>query len=294
MRGTLHLASADELPTYTAAMSYEARMLPSWLKYMGLTEPQFFALESEIASALNGNPLTREELIALVGKDKPPKVRELLKSGWGGILKPAARSGALCFGPSRGQSVTFVRPQAWLGGWRKVDPAAAITEFARRYLRVYGPATKGDFVRWSGRWSGAATSAWKRLADELITVSVGGVKADLLASDLESMRNAETSESVQLLPAFDPYILGHVNRNHLFERAYASRVTRAAGWISAVVLVGGSVKGTWTHRVDKNVLRVHVDSFSPLTARVKAQVRQRAETLAQAFTANGSAVTFEA
>lgn len=294
MRGTLHLASADDLPAYTAAMTYAAHMRPSWLNYMQLTEAQFIALGKEIASALNGNPLTREELIAAVGKGKSPKVIELLKSGWGGILKPAARSGALCFGPSRRQSVTFVRPQAWLGKWRDVDPDQAISEFARRYLRAYGPATKADFVRWWGSWSGVSVAAWRGLADELMSVSVGGVKADLLASDLESMRVAEIPESVQLLPAFDPYILGHVNRNHLFERAYASRVTRTAGWISAVVLVAGKVKGTWTHRIDKKVLRIHVESFHPLSAKVKTEVRKRAEFLAKALQVADAAVDFQA
>ena len=72
------------------------------------------------------------------------------------ILKPVARRGLLCFGPSRGASVTFVKPQQWLGAWREVDPDEALLEVARRYLRAYGPATSQGHVAHHGRPFSAA------------------------------------------------------------------------------------------------------------------------------------------
>lgn len=290
MRGTLHLAPAKDLPIYTAAMTYAARMRPSWLKYMQLTEPQFQDLAAEIGAALNGAPLTREELIAAVGKGKSPHIVDLLKSGWGGILKPAARSGKLCFGPNRGQSVTFVQPRTWLGSWRDVEPDQGLAEVARRYLRAYGPATKNDFARWWGNWPGVGVTAWKLLGPELVSVSVAGVRADLLRSDLESIRAASIDDSVQLLPLFDPYLLGHVNREHLFERAYAAKVSRTSGWISAVVLIAGRVQGTWTHAVEKNALRIRVEPFRPFKAKARAEIKRRADDLAQSLQLAGAAV----
>lgn len=291
MRGTLHLAPAKDLPIYTAAMTYAAGMRPSWLKYMQLTEPQFQDFAAEIGAALNGTPLTREELIAAVGKGKSPHIVGLLKSGWGGILKPAARSGTLCFGPNRGQSVTFVQPRSWLGSWRDVEPDEGLAEVARRYLRAYGPATKNDFARWWGNWPGIGLTAWKLLAPELVGVSIAGVRADILRADLESIQTASIDHSVRLLPLFDPYLLGHVNREHLFERAYAAKVSRTSGWISAVVLIGGSVKGTWTHAVQKNVLRIRVEPFGRLNAKAKAEIKRRAEELAQSLQLAGASVT---
>jgi DNA glycosylase AlkZ-like len=166
MRGTLHLARAEDLPLYSAAMRGRwMRMRPSYLKFMQITESEFWKLEEEIGAALDGRPLTREELIARVGKGKSPRIHELLRSGWGGILKPAARSGLLCFGPSRGQSVTFVSPRAWLRGWRALDPDEAIVEAARRYLHAFGPATKTDFAPGGARGRGSPTprgQAWRR------------------------------------------------------------------------------------------------------------------------------------
>src|SRR4029077_21279577 len=231
---------AEDLPLFTASMhSHWVRTRDAWLKYVQMNESEFMELIHGIGQALDGKALTREELIAVVGKGRSERVQAVLKSGWGGILKPVARSGLLCFGPSRGQSVTFVRPRQWLGTWRDVDPDAALVEVARRYLRAYGPATKNDFARWFGTWSGVGNAAWAGLAKDLVAVSIEGRRADLLAADLKHI-GAETSEaSVRLLPNFDPYLLGHLNRDHLFPSVHRARVSRTAGWISAVVLVDG-------------------------------------------------------
>src|SRR5262249_48956538 len=111
MRGTLHLARAADLPIYTAAMGRRyIKVANSWLKFWPLTEAELWQLTDDIGAALDGELMTREELIAVVAKGKPPRIRQALSSGWGGMLKPAARNGRLCFGPSRGQNVTFVNP----------------------------------------------------------------------------------------------------------------------------------------------------------------------------------------
>ena len=285
MRGTLHLARSEDLPVYVGAMGrhWVSQMRKSWLDYMQVTEGEFWAICEQIGAALDGTPITREALIAKVGRGRSEHVRQILKSGWGGMLKPAARNGLLCFGPSRGQSVTFVRPQSWLPTWRVVDPDDAIVEMARRYLRIYGPATKADFARWWGTWPGVANAAWKGLEQELVNVSVEGVPAQLLARDLTAMGGATASGEVRLLPLFDPYLMGYRNRDHLVDRAFLTRVSRTAGWISAVVLLGGRVAGTWTHSTAGQTVRVRIEPFGRLAPTVLSQVRDRAGELSQAL-----------
>jgi Winged helix DNA-binding domain len=286
MRGTLHLARSDDLPLLTAAMSRRwIGVRPSWLTWMQVTETELWRLVDDIGDALDGTPLTREELIAVVGRGRPARIREVLKSGWGGMLKPAARNGRLCFGPSRGQSVTFVSPRTWLKDWTDADAETAIVEVGRRYLRAYGPATKGDFARWWGAWPGAGRAAWTGLADELVAVTVGAQRMELLSSDLAEVREASFDERVRLLPLFDPYLLGHATRDHLFDRAFASKVSRTAGWISAVVLVDGTVVGTWTHAVAKKRMRINVTPFEPIPPTVKKAIQARADEIAAALSA---------
>ena len=68
-------------------------------------------------------------------------------------------------------------------------------------------------------------------------------------------------------------------------------MSRTAGWISAVVLVGGSVAGTWTHTLAGKRLSVAVTAFQPLPARVRSAVRLRAGEIAEALDASSAEVT---
>ena len=294
MRGTLHLAKSDDLPLYVGAMSalWKSQMRPSWLRYMETTEAEFWKIVDQVGSALDGKPLTREELVATVGKGKSERVRQLLGSGWGGMLKPAARSGLLCFGPNKGQSVTFVRPERWLASWRPVDKDQALALIARRNLSAYGPATKGDFTRWWGAWPGVGSAAWSALKDELLTVSVDGVTMQILEKDIDSLRRASVHEPVQMLPAFDTYLMGYATRTHLVDRAFAPRVSRTAGWISACVLLNGQVIGTWTHGLKNGKLRITVTPFRRMPASVASEVKKRARAIGDALSAEKTEVKF--
>ena len=286
MRGTLHLARSADLPVYTAAMgSYTLRNMATWLKYLKVSEPELLHLFDLIGQSLNGTPLTREELIAIVGKGQSEHINRAMRSGWGSVLKPAARRGWLCFGPNRGQSVTFVRPESWLGSWRELDQADGLAEVARRYLRAFGPATKQDFARWWGMWPGVGPGAWAALKDELVDVSVEGQVAQMLKSDLKEIAKVTASQqhNTQLLPGFDPYLMGHASRDHLFDKTHRWKVSRISGWISPVILVDGRVLGVWSHTIAKQRMKVELTPFAPLKPRVVKQAGERAAAIAAAL-----------
>lgn len=292
MRGTLHLVPARDLPLFTAAIGDAGKVpRPSWLKYFGMSLAETSKLVDTIGSALNGEPMTRDQIIAIAGEGQNERVRTWLGSGWGGFLKPVARNGRLCFGPSRGQTVTFVNPREWLGSWQALDPGRAQVELARRYLRAFGPATKQDFGFWLGRWPGVAQAAWEGLREELVDVSVEGWRAQLLAGDLDRIP-AVTRGHVNLLAPFDPYLMGWASRAHMFDSAHRSKVTRTAGWISAVVLLDGRVVGTWTHRLAKDTLTVDVVAFDHIKPKVASEIRRRAAELAAALGAAKAEVGF--
>ena len=88
---------------------------------------------------------------------------------------------------------------------------------------------------------------------------------------------------MRLLPSFDPYLMGHSSREHLFATEHRARVSRTAGWISAVVLVDGRVVGTWTHEVAKRTLAITVEPFRKLSPSTLKEVRERASAIAEAL-----------
>ena len=293
IRGTLHLIPAADLPIYSAAMR-NLMWTPAWFKWLRMNERELDALVAAMGDALSDEPMTKEELTARVGRGRPKHIREAISGSWGSLLKPAARRGLLAFGPSRGTNVTLVNPRHWLRGWKDVDTDEASAELARRYLRAYGPATKKDFVRWFGYLRRGRVDPWPALADELVDVDVEGTRLQILAQDARALARTAPPRSVQLLPPFDPYLMGHSSRDHLFDKVHRWKVSRVAGWISAVVLVDGRVEGTWTHARSGETLVVNVAPFAALSASTQREMGARAEDLASALGLAGAEVRLSA
>ena len=275
MRTTLHLLPADELPLYMAAVRRRSpAYLNTWSRYFGIEQEQMADLVAAVERALDGRCLTRRELAEAVAAEVKGMTLEQLLSGWGTFLALPARAGRLCFGPSLGTSVRFVRPDQWLGSWREMDELEAEKELLRRYLRVNGPAVRMDFQRWLGA---TRTLAWKAVLPELAEVTVEGRKGWLLAADLDAVRRAEFGDEVRLLPYFDHYLLTHhTGREHLVGAEHKAKVFRTAGWVTPTVLIRGRVAGTWDLTRDL----VTVTEHRRLTARERRGVAREVERLA--------------
>jgi uncharacterized protein YcaQ len=293
MRGTLHLLTAEDLPLYVAALRTHDRWWKgAWLKFVGLTEPQLRQLLDAIRQSLGARPLTRVELAEKVAKRVGSSAKERMLSNWGEMLKPAAFHGWLMSGPPRGQNVTFVRPDKWLGEWREWDSAEAWREIVRRYLRAYGPATREEFARWWGMQPAPAGRILKASGEELDEVDVEGERAWVLATEIPDMRrSARQDHPVRLLPAFDVYVTGSRPKESLVERRFEPRVFRQAGWVSPVVLVNGKVAGVWSHEQTAGRPDLTVEPFAKLTARQKKEIALEADRLGS-FLGSPVRVTF--
>ncbi len=273
MRGTLHAVPAGDLPLYVGALDNRGEYANAWLRAFDATPKGMEGLIAAIGDALDGKCLTRAELIAAVAPKVGKSFAKRLSSGWGEFLKPASRRGVLCFGPSRGQNVTFVRPDQWLGGWRTFERNEARTELLRRFLSSYAPVSADDY----GRWLGALRrirEPWEELADELVEVEP---KRFALADDVAAL--TARPKGVNLLGGFDPYVLFPHNDRPVLEE-HRDRVYRTAGWISQVIVVRGRVVGVWTHKKRGARVEIALEPFAPLNATTARAVDRELDSLA--------------
>jgi len=280
MRGTLHLLTADDLPLYVAALATHDRWWKgAWLRMIGLSADQLRETLDAIRGSLGARPLTREQLAEKVAAKVGPRARRRMLSGWGEMLKPAAFEGSLISGPPKGQSVTFVRPDRWLRGWKLPDADQAWREIVRRYLRTYGPATREEFARWWGMQPAPAGRILQASDDKLAEVDVEGRRAWALAEDVAAIRRARSRAPTRLLPAFDVYVAATRPRESLVLKRFEERVFRTAGWITPVVLVDGMVAGVWGHEVSGGRIEVTVEPFGKLPAVRKRDIAGEADRL---------------
>jgi hypothetical protein len=254
MRGALHLLTPEDAGAFLSLMvagrSWER---PSWQRYFGVTTAQLVLLRRAIREALDGTLLTRDELAAaVIAKRGLRHVGEALRSGWGTLLKPLAWHGDLCFGPSRGNRVTFMLPEAASARWASVpDPDVAAPRAIAAYLGAYGPATIAAFGHWlaGGYFGKRQLRAWfDALGDRLTEVDVEGERALILTEDLDDLASTKPGKAVRLLAGFDQYVLGPGTADvHVIPAARRAAVSKQSGWISPVVLAGvwSAARGNW-------------------------------------------------
>ncbi len=284
MRGTLHLLPTSEFGNFVAACAATTvKRPPSYYTYHKVTSAELDTIRKTVPLLLNATPITREALADAVAKQTGnANLRDVLLSGWGALLKPSARRGELCFGPNQGQNVTFVHPAAWLGKWEADESTAALQTVARRFLTTYGPATLDEFARWWGIDVSQARKLFKTIADELTTVDVEGWSAQLLTTMAEDVTATKPIQAVRLLPYFDPYTIAVARHSdYLLPAAHKSKVYRAQGWISPVVLVDGHIAGIWEHALKREKLEVSVTLFDKPTRSIEDDLATEAERLGQ-------------
>ena len=277
VRGTLHLLPLAELGMWQSALStFDHFLKGAWVRAFGFTTAdEVEQMISEIAEALDGRSLTREELAEAL-----PHHGEKLRESWGSALKPAAFRGLLAFDDPDGQTVRFTRPPQV-----KRPPAdEALRALTRRYLAAYAPARREDLSRWWGSHGLSPAKAQKRfeaLSDEAVQVDLEGERCWVLAEDLDAMREAAPSRAARLVPLFDQYV---VNSNRgvaaLVPAAARPLVFRQAGWISASLIVDGAVAGVWRHDRRGARLEIAIEPFGTVTKRVRAQAEADAARLA--------------
>ena len=163
-----------------------------------------------------------------------------------------------------------------------VDPEAALQETVRRYLMVYGPTKPRNFQVWWWMSGSAAKNAFNSIADETEEVDVEGWRATALKATIRPMLELEPIGQVHLLPSFDAFTVGLArgkNLERLITLEHERKVYRLQGWVSAVVLVNGFIKGTWDHKVQRSKTSVTVNLFSSISNEVKEGIANEAERL---------------
>ena len=168
------------------------------------------------------------------------------------VLYAATLRGLLVRGPVVDGEHAFALARDWLGPlgepWAG-DRDEALTWLARRYLAGHGPAGERDLARWSGvglrevrRGLAALGSAVRPVGDGLVDL-VDRPAGPRPAAGLPPTR-VRTAHEPRLLGAFDPLLLGWVDRTPVLD-GHVELVTDN-GAFHPFALVDGHAVGRWS------------------------------------------------
>ena len=283
MRQTLHLIPADQFPIYIAAL--KSSRVAGALRVMrrfAISDEEAAALTHLIMDILSEGPQTRGAIRDAVRPKVSKRVRAWMDKVWS-IMRVPIAEGLICYGPGEDNEATYIRSDQWISAKPlKLSEEQARAELLRWYLRAYGPATLRDFAHWSGMPASEVRPLPSLLAADLDEIRIQDSVSLLLREDLHALKAAAGgTNSIRLLPHFDPYLLAHREKDHLVLAKYYKRVYRNQAWISPVVLVDGAVAGTWSYKIQRKELAVAVDAFNRISMTVKTRIAEESESLAE-------------
>lgn len=192
--------------------------------------------------------------------------------GVGNALRYAATTGTVAIRWEGARA-----PTVWTVPAPELDPAEARRGLARRYLRVFGPATADGFARWAGIARRAAAAAFASLEGSLLPVRSPLGEEWLLADDEPEARAAVGAAApARLLPSGDAYfLLDGAERELLVPRAdRRPRLWTSRVWPGAL-LVDGEIRGTWRRANDV----VRIDAWARLSGAMRDAVEAEARAL---------------
>lgn len=193
-------------------------------------------------------------------------------------LRVLTLQGVVCFAPRRGNTAPFVLVEEWLGhSIPATDPHDARAELLRRYLRSYGPSTRGGFAAWLGVRANDVDPWWTPVEQELTPVGFRG-RSWVLAEDLTTLRSAPPASGARLLPPRDPYTQIH-DRDTIVDPSHQRQVWRTTGE-PGTVLVDGEIAGTWRPRKRGHTLTITITTFDALPAQARRSLEDEADQIA--------------
>lgn len=245
MRGTLHVVAATDLGWILSLTG--SRMLATSATrrtQVGITDAvaqRARLIADQVLSA--GGPITRATLFGHW------RDAGLLNHPQGGVhlLGMLCQEQQLVLGPIVGREQLVARLADWVPSPIQRDRETALAELARRYLRSHGPATAADLARWASLPITQARAGVAAVRDEFDTILLDGVE-HLFAPELPQLLADHRREAMRLrlLPGFDEFILGYVDRSFAVPAGFEERLVPGGnGMFRASIVSGGRVVGTW-------------------------------------------------
>jgi hypothetical protein len=266
MRGTLHVMAAEDIGWMLELMAPRVVAATATRRaQLGVTADDLRrAREAAVGALEGGRVLTREALLTALAASG------ILIDGQRGyhFLGYLAQTGVIVLGPVTGKQQSFVLLGEWVRTPRSLERDEALGELAGRYFRSHGPATERDLARWSGLPLRDVRRGMAVSGTELARLELGRITYHHAPEALDRVAvgsPAPHAPDVRLLPGFDEYLLGYLDRTAALAPEHSQAVVPGNnGMFLPTIVIDGEVMGTWKRTARVREVVIDLSPFGAL------------------------------
>ncbi len=177
-------------------------------------------------------------------------VRRPVAGGWERQSEPEYRLAADLFGSQR-----YPAP---------VPAHEALVRLARQHVTSYGPSSRRDIAWWTGEGLRRVDEALAAFRNELVERPGPNGETYYDLAELADLATCDPDQGLRLLPEFDALVVGYDTRarSRFVDEAHLPWYwSRANGLLSAVVLDGARLRGSWRFDQAAPARRLQVRMF---------------------------------
>lgn len=188
------------------------------------------------------------------------------------LLMHAELEGIICSGPRHGKQFTYALLEERVPAVPAITREEALATLVKRYFLSRGPATLSDFVWWSGLTMKDAKEGVAMCGKDLI---VETIKDQEYLWAPTATTPGLNNKATFLLPDYDEYGISYKERSVLYSPGKTlpleqPGVTR----YSKMLVVDGTVAGTWKPVIKNKSVAVDTAFFSPVSEIKKTAVEK--------------------
>ena len=256
LRPTWHFVSADDIYWMLELSAPRINaLLRSRHEELELTETVFTKSNLIIEKVLSdGKHLLREELIAELAKAKISTDDNRAHH----LILRAELDGIVCSGATNSGKHTYALLEERVPKTKPLTKEEALASLAIKYFSSHGPATRADFVWWSGLSARDAQRALESVKSDFIS--------EIIDSHTYWFANSASipetgKERVYLLPAYDEFIISYRDRRAMLTSENYKKSVSNNGVFRPVIVVNGQVTGIWKRSIKKDKVVLETEFF---------------------------------
>lgn len=289
LRPTWHIVAGQDL-LWTLQLTAPAikGALFSRDKKLGIIEKEYVKSDEAIQRILEDQQaLNRQDLITALAENG--FTMDEYRSNH--YIMHAELNGIICSGPVKDDKHTYALAENILGKHYakavllkdKLQGDSAVIELAKRYFTTRGPATLQDFAWWSGLGMTVIRKAVMALGKSIERQQQGDTVFYQIPGAKTNIVKEGNGLGLQLLPAFDEYLISYKDRSKMLSSKYTSQIITVNGLFRPAIIRQGKVIGGWQVDKGKRGCKIKLMPFESVKVTEKKKMRSLAEAVASIY-----------